>query len=70
MRNCYGLSATNSATSARQMRNDLKADQRAVRRQAERMVADKIEHSLRGSEILSDIPLPEGSDLFSRAGSW
>jgi len=49
------------------MRNDLKADQREVRRRAESMVADKIVHSLRGYEILSDTPLPEGSDLFSRA---
>lgn len=46
------------------MRDDLKSPQTEIRKCAESMVADKIVQRLRGLEILSSAPLPEGSDLF------
>jgi hypothetical protein len=52
-----------SATS----RNGLKSSEQDVRKRAEHSVAAKIAEQMRRYEILSDAPLPEGSDLFSRA---
>lgn len=54
-----GLSTSN--------RNDFKSPQSEVRRRAEEMIAVKLAAQLRRYEILSEAPLPEGSDLFSRA---
>lgn len=48
-------------------RNDFKSPQAEVRARAEQSIAKKIADHLGRYEILSDAPLPEGSDLFSRA---
>ena len=48
-------------------RNRFKSSEQAVQASAEYAIATRIVEQLRRFEILSDAPLPEGSDLFSRA---
>ena len=62
----WNLKYTLSRVSA-SFRNDLKSPQVEVRKRAEQLIAAQIADQLRRYEILSDTPLPEGSDLFSRA---
>jgi hypothetical protein len=54
-----GLSAT--------QRNELLTREIGVRKRAEHSVAAKLAEQLKRYEILSEAPLPEGSELFSRA---
>jgi hypothetical protein len=49
------------------IRNNLASRETDVRKRAEQAVAAKMAEQLRRYEILSDAPLPDGSDLFSRA---
>ena len=48
-------------------RNGLKSAESEVRKRAEHSIATKIAEQLKRYEILSEGPLPEGSDLFSKA---
>ena len=48
-------------------RNDFKSGQPELQKRAEQSMAMKVAEQLRRYEILSDAPLPESSDLFSRA---
>lgn len=50
------------------LRNQLASRHADARRQAEQMLAVRLVRAALGRyEILSDAPLPEGTDLFSRA---
>lgn len=48
-------------------RNGLKSAESEVRKRAEHIIAAKLAEQLKRYEILSEAPLPEGSELFSRA---